>query len=152
MICFYYGGRLVGSTLTTHLEGCRISPGQPPVANTLLYGPDSLQNIRFPSVDLIEHERQRHITRKLFSHLERGVLLRANREGIFIKRLCQSRVFWSSPDSQYNLSPCKLERDAVVKIFDTARFLQGNQRPSQASYNLITKHLQFTGNQSGSDV
>ncbi|KAA0714601.1 Interferon regulatory factor 8 [Triplophysa tibetana] len=136
MICFYYGGRLVGSTLTTHPEGCRISPGQPPVANALLYGPDSLQNIRFPSVDLIEYDRQRHITRKLFSHLERGVLLRANREGIFIKRLCQSRVFWSSPDSQYNLNPCKLERDAVVKIFDTARFLEALQLYQEGHYQV----------------
>ncbi|KAL0168529.1 hypothetical protein M9458_036751, partial [Cirrhinus mrigala] len=101
-------------TITSHPEGCRISPCQPPLAN--LYGPDSLQNIRFPSVDIIENERQRHVTRKLFSHLERGVLLRANREGIFIKRLGQ--------DPQYNPNPCKLERDAVVKIFDTARFLQ----------------------------
>ncbi|KAK7151631.1 hypothetical protein R3I94_008084 [Phoxinus phoxinus] len=127
MIGFYYGGRLVGSMVTTHPEGCRISPCQPPLANGFLYGPDSLQNIRFPSVDLIENERQRHVTRKLFSHLERGVLLRANREGIFIKRLCQSRVFWSGQDTQYNPNPGKLERDAVVKIFDTARFLQALQ-------------------------
>ncbi|XP_073706564.1 interferon regulatory factor 8 [Garra rufa] len=134
MICFYYGGRLVGSTVTTHPEGCRISPCQPPLANGFLYGPDSLQNIRFPSVDLIENERQRHVTRKLFSHLERGVLLRANREGIFIKRLCQSRVFWSGQDPQYNPSPCKLERDSVVKIFDTARFLQVLQLYQEGHY------------------
>lgn len=125
----------MGSTVTTHPEGCRISPCQPVLASGFLYGPDSLQNIRFPSADLIENERQRHITLKLFSHLERGVLLRANREGIFIKRLCQSRVFWSGQDPQYNPNPCKLERDAVVKIFDTARFLQGKQTSSQIYYN-----------------
>ncbi|XP_051580461.1 interferon regulatory factor 8 [Myxocyprinus asiaticus] len=134
MICFYYGGRLVGSTVTTHPEGCRISPCPLPVTNGLLYGPDSLQNIRFPSVDSIEHERQRHVTRKLFSHLERGVLLRANRDGIFIKRLCQSRVFWSGQDSQYNPNPCKLERDAVVKIFDPARFLEALQVYQEGHY------------------
>ncbi|KAK9958529.1 hypothetical protein ABG768_010642 [Culter alburnus] len=134
MICFYYGGRLVGSMVTTHPEGCRISPCQPPLANGFLYGPDSLQNIRFPSVELIEHERQRHVTRKLFSHLERGVLLRANREGIFIKRLCQSRVFWSGQDPQCNPNPGKLERDAVVKIFDTARFLQVLQLYQEGHY------------------
>ncbi|ROK54652.1 Interferon regulatory factor 8 [Anabarilius grahami] len=134
MICFYYGGRLVGSMVTTHPEGCRISPCQPPLANGFSYGPDSLQNIRFPSVELIEHERQRHVTRKLFSHLERGVLLRANREGIFIKRLCQSRVFWSGQDPQCNPNPGKLERDAVVKIFDTARFLQALQLYQEGHY------------------
>ncbi|XP_066570184.1 interferon regulatory factor 8 [Amia ocellicauda] len=127
MITFYYGGKLVGNTLTTHNEGCRISLFQPPLANEMLYGPDSLQNIRFPPVEMIENERQRHVTKKLFAHLERGVLVRANREGIFIKRLCQSRVFWSGMCSQYSSSPNKLDRDAVVKIFDTARFLTGLQ-------------------------
>uniref|UniRef100_W5K7G3 Interferon regulatory factor 8 n=1 Tax=Astyanax mexicanus TaxID=7994 RepID=W5K7G3_ASTMX len=136
MISFYYGGKLMTSTLISHPEGCRISPGQPPMSNPMVYGPDTLQNVRFPPVELIEHERQRHITRKLFGHLERGVLLRANREGIFIKRLCQSRVFWSGQDAQYGPGPSKLERDAVVKIFDTSRFLhalqlyQDNQYPA----------------------
>ncbi|XP_062861274.1 interferon regulatory factor 8 [Trichomycterus rosablanca] len=127
MVCFYYGGKLMGNTLTTNPEGCRISPYQPSVGNVLLYGPDSLQTVRFPSIDLIESDRQRCVTRKLFGHLERGILLRANREGIFIKRLCQSRVFWSGQDSQYNSSGSKLERDAVVKIFDTGRFLHALQ-------------------------
>lgn len=127
MISFYYGGRLMTSTLISHPEGCRISPGQPPMSNPMVYGPDTLQNVRFPPVELIDHERQRHVTRKLFGHLERGVLLRANREGIFIKRLCQSRVFWSGQDAQYGPGPSKLERDAVVKIFDTGRFLQAIQ-------------------------
>ncbi|KAJ8249054.1 hypothetical protein GJAV_G00230680 [Gymnothorax javanicus] len=127
MITFFYGGKMMGSTMTTHGEGCRISPFQPPVVNEMLYGPDSLQNIRFPPVEIIENERQRHVTRKLFCHLDRGVLVRVNREGVFIKRLCQSRVFWSGLCAQYSLGPRKLERDAVVKIFDTSRFLQALQ-------------------------
>lgn len=128
MICFYYGGKPMGHTLTTHTDGCRISPGQPPVSNALLYGSDSLQTVRFPPVEVIENERQRYVTSKLFGHLERGVLLRANREGIFIKRLCQSRVFWSGQDSQYSSGVSKLERDAVVKIFDNNRFLHGKKK------------------------
>ncbi|MBN3273654.1 IRF8 factor, partial [Polyodon spathula] len=123
VITFYYGGKIVGSTPVTHSDGCRISPFQPAVTNEVLYGSDSLQNVKFPPAEIIENERQRHITRKLFSHLERGVLVRSNREGIFIKRLCQSRVFWSGLCSPYSDSPNKLERDAVVKIFDTSRFL-----------------------------
>ncbi|XP_048887355.1 interferon regulatory factor 8-like isoform X2 [Brienomyrus brachyistius] len=134
MVTFFYGGKLVGSTLSTHPEGCRISLPPPAMAVEALYGPESLQNIRFPSVELIEHERQRHVTRKLFGHLERGVLVRANREGVFVKRLCQSRVFWSSQGSQYNPGPCKLERDAVVKIFDVGRFLQALQMYRDGHY------------------
>ncbi|XP_056334894.1 interferon regulatory factor 8 [Danio aesculapii] len=132
LISFYYGGQLMDNMLTSHPEGCRISPCLSSTPNGFLYGSDSLQNIYFPSIDGIKNERQRHVTRKLLSHLERGVLLRANREGIFIKRLCQSRVFWIGQDARYN--PCKLERDAVVKIFDTARFLQALQLYQDGHY------------------
>ncbi|XP_071764072.1 interferon regulatory factor 8 [Centroberyx gerrardi] len=130
MISFFYGGKLMHSTLATHPEGCRISPGQQHLVRGALYSSESMQSVHFPPAELIEYERQRHVTRKLLGHLERGVLVRANREGIFIKRLCQSRVFWSGLGEvgpQYSPVPCKLERDAVVKIFDTGRFLQALQ-------------------------
>ncbi|XP_037311328.2 interferon regulatory factor 8 [Pungitius pungitius] len=129
MISFYYGGKLMHSTLVTYPEGCRISPQQH-LGRGALYNSDSMQSVPFPSAELIEYDRQRHVTRKLLGHLERGVLVRANQDGIFIKRLCQSRVFWSGlgeGGSQYNPMPSKLERDAVVKIFDTEKFLQALQ-------------------------
>lgn len=116
------------STVVNHSEGCRISPQQH-LGRGALYSSDSMQSVHFPPAELIEYERQRHFTRKLLGHLERGVLVRANQEGIFIKRLCQSRVFWmglAEGGQQYSPMPCKLERDAVVKIFDTGRFLQGS--------------------------
>lgn len=127
MISFYYGGKLMQNTVVDHSEGCRIAPQQP-LGRSALYSSDSMQSVHFPSAELIEYDRQRHVTRKLLGHLERGVLVRANQEGIFIKRLCQSRVFWiglGEVGSQYNHMACKLERDAVVKIFDTGRFLHG---------------------------
>lgn len=127
MISFYYGGKLMHSTVVNHSEGCRISP-QGHLSRGALYSSDSMQSVHFPPAELIEYERQRHFTRKLLGHLERGVLVRANQEGIFIKRLCQSRVFWmglTEGGQHFSPMPCKLERDAVVKIFDTGRFLQG---------------------------
>uniref|UniRef100_A0A3Q3X6V9 IRF tryptophan pentad repeat domain-containing protein n=1 Tax=Mola mola TaxID=94237 RepID=A0A3Q3X6V9_MOLML len=129
MISFYYGGKLMHSTLVTHSEGCRISPQQH-LGRGVLYNSDSMQTVHFPPAELIENDRQRQVTRKLLGHLERGVLVRANQEGIFIKRLCQSRVFWiglGEVDPQFSPMSCKLERDAVVKIFDTGRFLQALQ-------------------------
>uniref|UniRef100_A0A671UZQ7 Interferon regulatory factor 8 n=1 Tax=Sparus aurata TaxID=8175 RepID=A0A671UZQ7_SPAAU len=129
MISFYYGGKLIQNTVVDHSEGCRIAPQQP-LGRSALYSSDSMQSVHFPSAELIEYDRQRHVTRKLLGHLERGVLVRANQEGIFIKRLCQSRVFWiglGEVGSQYNHMACKLERDAVVKIFDTGRFLHALQ-------------------------
>ncbi|XP_061670988.1 interferon regulatory factor 8 [Syngnathoides biaculeatus] len=130
MIFFYYGGKLMNNTLVSHPEGCRISPAQQHVGRGGPYCSDSMQSVYFPSAELIEFERQRHVTHKLLGHLERGLLLRANQEGIFIKRLCQSRVFWSGladVGSHYSPAPCKLERDAVVKIFDTGKFLHALQ-------------------------
>ncbi|KAK0135128.1 Interferon regulatory factor 8 [Merluccius polli] len=138
MISFYYGGQLMHSTLISHPEGCRIAPA--PLQQRQLvrsYSSDALQNVHFPPAELIEHERQRHVTCKLLGHLERGVLVRANREGIFIKRLCQSRVFWSAlgePRPHHGAAACKLERDAVVKIFDTGRFLQAIQLHQEGQF------------------
>uniref|UniRef100_A0A3Q1FWH0 Interferon regulatory factor 8 n=1 Tax=Acanthochromis polyacanthus TaxID=80966 RepID=A0A3Q1FWH0_9TELE len=129
MINFYYGGKLINTTLVNHPEGCRISPAQN-LGRGAPYSSDSMQSVHFPPAELIEYERQRYVTRKLLGHLERGVLVRANQEGIFIKRLCQSRVFWSglgNVGSQYSPVPGKLDRDAVVKIFDTGRFFQALQ-------------------------
>lgn len=130
LISFYYRGKLMQSTMVNHSEGCRISPQQHLVRGAL-YSSDSMQSVHFPPADLIEFERQRHVTRKLLGHLERGVLVRANQEGIFIKRLCQSRVFWigqGDVGSQYGPMPYKLDRDSVVKIFDMGRFFQGEPR------------------------
>lgn len=130
MINFYYGGKFVHTQMVTHSEGCRISPQQHHLGRGAPYSSDSMQSVHFPPAELIEYEHKRHVTKKLLGHLERGVLVRANQEGIFIKRLCQSRVFWSGMGevgSQYSPIPCKLERDAVVKIFDTGRFLQGRR-------------------------
>ncbi|XP_072321821.1 interferon regulatory factor 8 [Eucyclogobius newberryi] len=127
MISFYYSGKLTHTTVVTHPDGCRISPRQQHVSRGALYGSDSMQSVHFPPAELIENERQSYITQKLLSHLERGVLVRANQEGIFIKRLCQSRVFLSSPAEAHNAVPRKLQRDAVVKIFDTRSFLQALQ-------------------------
>lgn len=126
LINFYYGGKLMHNTVVTHPDGCRISPQN--MGRGALYSSESMQSVYFPPADLIEYDRQRHVTRKLLGHLERGVLVRANQEGIFIKRLCQSRVFWSGLGElgpQYSPMPSKLDRDAVVKIFDTGRFFQG---------------------------
>lgn len=127
MISFYYGGKLIQNTPVIHPEGCRIAPCQQHLGRGALYSSDSMQSIYFPPAEVIEYERQRHVTHKLLGHLERGVLLRANQEGIFIKRLCQSRVFWSGlgeVGSQYGPMPCKLERDAVVKILTQEGFFK----------------------------
>ncbi|KAK6294460.1 hypothetical protein J4Q44_G00352900 [Coregonus suidteri] len=97
------------------------------------YGlPDSLQNVRFPpQLSLIEAERQRHVTRKLLGHLERGVLVRANREGISsrgcARAVCSGAGMGGLGPHYSPGGPCKLERDAVVRFLTTGRFFQALQ-------------------------
>ncbi|XP_054367193.1 interferon regulatory factor 8 isoform X2 [Mirounga angustirostris] len=131
VIRFYYGGKLVGQTTTTCPEGCRLSlgqPGQPGLPGAKLYGPEGLELVRFPPADAIPSERQRQVTRKLFGHLERGVLLHSSRQGVLVKRLCQGRVFCSGNAVLCKDRPNKLERDEVVKVFDTSQFFRELQQ------------------------
>uniref|UniRef100_A0A2K6A980 Interferon regulatory factor 8 n=1 Tax=Mandrillus leucophaeus TaxID=9568 RepID=A0A2K6A980_MANLE len=128
VISFYYGGKLVGQATTTCPEGCRLSLSQPGLPGTKLYGPEGLELVRFPPADAIPSERQRQVTRKLFGHLERGVLLHSSRQGVFVKRLCQGRVFCSGNAVVCKGRPNKLERDEVVQVFDTSQFFRELQQ------------------------
>ncbi|KAK1330378.1 hypothetical protein QTO34_010567 [Cnephaeus nilssonii] len=124
VISFYYGGKLVGQTTTTSPDGCCLSLSQPGLPSTKLYGPEGLELVRFPPADTIPSERQRQVTRKLFGHLERGVVLHSNRQGVLVRRLCQGRVFYSGNAVLCKDRPNKLERDEVVKVFDTCQFFR----------------------------
>ncbi|XP_074142390.1 interferon regulatory factor 8 [Sminthopsis crassicaudata] len=128
VISFYYGGKLMGHTTTSYPEGCRISLSLPPQHVEKMYGSESLELICFPPADFIQNDRQKQVTKKLFGHLERGVLLHSNKNGVFIKRLCQGRVFCSGNSMMFKDRPNKLERDEVVKIFDTNQFFRELQQ------------------------
>lgn len=126
VISFYYGGKLAGQTTTTCPEGCRLVLSQPGLPK--LCGPDGLELVSFPTADIIPSERQRQVTRKLFGHLERGVLLHSSRKGVFVKRLCQGRVFCSGNAVVCRGRPNKLEREEVVQVFDTSQFFRELQQ------------------------
>uniref|UniRef100_A0A8D1VGJ0 Interferon regulatory factor 8 n=1 Tax=Sus scrofa TaxID=9823 RepID=A0A8D1VGJ0_PIG len=128
VISFYYGGKLVGQTTTSCPEGCRLALGPPGLPSGKLYGPEGLELVRFPPADAIPSERQRQVTRKLFGHLERGVILHSSRQGVLVKRLCQGRVFYSGNAAPGRDGPNKLERDEVVKVFDTSQFFRELQQ------------------------
>lgn len=130
VISFYYGGKLVGQTTTSCPEGCRLALGPPGLPSGKLYGPEGLELVRFPPADAIPSERQRQVTRKLFGHLERGVILHSSRQGVLVKRLCQGRVFYSGNAAPGRDGPNKLERDEVVKVFDTSQFFRGQCPPA----------------------
>ncbi|KAB1260722.1 Interferon regulatory factor 8 [Camelus dromedarius] len=151
VISFYYGGKLVGQTTTTCPDGCRLSLSQPGLPGGKLYGPEGLELVRFPPADAIPSERQRQVTRKLFGHLERGVLLHSSRQGLLVKRLCQGRVFYSGNAALGRDGPNKLERDEVVKVFDTSQFFRGPYRrprcPQPGGPRLLPQLQQFYSHQ-----
>ncbi|XP_054841355.1 interferon regulatory factor 4 [Eublepharis macularius] len=112
-ICLYYSETLVKEVTTSSPEGCRISHGQS-------YEVSGLEQILFPYP---EDHGQRKTTEKLLSHLERGVILWMTPDGLYAKRLCQSRIYWDGPLAFCTDRPNKLEREQSCKLFDTQQFL-----------------------------
>ncbi|XP_009072270.1 PREDICTED: interferon regulatory factor 4-like, partial [Acanthisitta chloris] len=112
-ICLYYREILVKEVTTSSPEGCRISHGQS-------YEVSSLDQVIFPYP---EDNGQRKNIEKLLNHLERGVILWMAPDGLYAKRLCQSRIYWDGPLALCSDRPNKLERDQTCKLFDTQQFL-----------------------------
>jgi interferon regulatory factor 4 len=115
-ICLYYRDILVKELTTTSPEGCRISHGH-------TYDVSNLDQVLFPYPD---DNGQRKNIEKLLSHLERGLVLWMAPDGLYAKRLCQSRIYWDGPLALCSDRPNKLERDQTCKLFDTQQFLSGN--------------------------
>uniref|UniRef100_G3UB02 Interferon regulatory factor 4 n=1 Tax=Loxodonta africana TaxID=9785 RepID=G3UB02_LOXAF len=112
-ICLYYREILVKELTTSSPEGCRISHGH-------TYDASNLDQVLFPYP---EDSGQRKNIEKLLSHLERGVVLWMAPDGLYAKRLCQSRIYWDGPLALCSDRPNKLERDQTCKLFDTQQFL-----------------------------
>lgn len=125
-VVLLYHGQPVMRTTTKAPEGCFILHGQAPLGNEHIYGPCSAQIICFPppaSISLPSHLAE--AMNRLLCHLERGVLLWLAPEGLFIKRFCQGRVYWSGPQAQHTYQPNKLEREKTFKLFDIPTFYTG---------------------------
>ncbi|XP_034261262.1 interferon regulatory factor 4-like isoform X1 [Pantherophis guttatus] len=124
----YYHDVLVKEMMTSVAEGCRITY-QPVVAeNDDLYGPSGMEEIQFPSPDILSCKnwgpKAIWVLKKLLPHLNRGVLLWVAPEGVFMKRQCQSRVYWKGPLAPHKDQPNKLEREKTYWLLDTQQFLQ----------------------------
>ncbi|XP_053309548.1 interferon regulatory factor 4-like [Spea bombifrons] len=122
----YYRDRLVTEVTTQTAEGCRIVPWSLtphlfgpcpalPLEEISLPSPHRLSGILSPGVD--------HALHKLLEHLDKGVLLWVAPEGVFVKRQCQVRVYWSGPLAPHTDQPNKLERERTCKVLDTELFM-----------------------------
>ncbi|XP_040291095.1 interferon regulatory factor 4-like isoform X2 [Bufo bufo] len=122
----YYQGKLVTEVTTQTAEGCRIIPLSSSEQEYNLSSPHPLEDIPLPPPQklsgILSLEKQM-VVNKLLLHLDKGVLLWVAPEGVFIKRQCQVRVYWSGPLAPNNDQPNKLEREKTCKVLDTERFL-----------------------------
>ncbi|XP_077368236.1 interferon regulatory factor 10 [Festucalex cinctus] len=123
-----YQGRRVMNCTTKSPDGCFILQGRVRLGSERIYGRCTAQQLDFPSPD-----GQRmpacavESIKRLLGHLERGVLLWAAPDGVFIKRFCQGRVYWSGPVAPHADRPNKLEREKTFKLLDTSTFLHDLQ-------------------------
>ncbi|XP_070824184.1 interferon regulatory factor 10 [Chaetodon trifascialis] len=119
----YHGQRVMKAT-TRSPDGCFILQGCVPLGNERIYGPCTAQQLSFPSPGSVSLPScMAEAMNRLLCHLEKGVLLWVAPDGVFIKRFCQGRVYWSGPMAQHADRPNKLEREKTCKLLDIPAFL-----------------------------
>lgn len=127
-VMLVYQGQMVMKVTTRSPDGCFILQGHVPLGNEKIYGPCTAQQLSFPSPGSVcQPPTMAEAMNRLLCHLERGVLLWVAPDGVFIKRFCQGRVYWSGPMAQHTDKPNKLEREKTFKLLDIPTFLNGLQ-------------------------
>ncbi|KAG8567257.1 hypothetical protein GDO81_013553 [Engystomops pustulosus] len=123
----YYQGHLFTEVTTQTAEGCRIIPLSSSKHEHSLCSPNPLEDILLSPPQkvpgLMSREMQL-VVNKLLLHLDKGVFLWVAPDGVYIKRQCQARVYWSGPLAPNTDHPNKLEREKTCKVLDTERFMQ----------------------------
>uniref|UniRef100_A0A3Q2SS98 Interferon regulatory factor 10 n=1 Tax=Fundulus heteroclitus TaxID=8078 RepID=A0A3Q2SS98_FUNHE len=127
-----YNGQTVTKVTTQSPDGCFILQGHVPLGNEQIYGPCTAQQLSFPSPGSVPlPASMAEAMNRLLCHLERGVLLWVAPDGVFIKRFCQGRVYWSGPLAQHTDRPNKLDREKTCKLLDMPMFLNDLQNSLQ---------------------
>lgn len=119
-VSVYFRDSLVREVTTSSPEGCHITPCSPEEKHYLPPGPEV---VPLPVDSLSAQRRADECPPSPPSTLERGVLLWMGADGLYARRLCQSRVYWQG--GLYGDKLNKLEREVNCKLLHTQDYLTG---------------------------